>query len=117
VFVIASLSAYLVAQTWDVWVFHRIRDHFISKPDGARHRWIWNNGSTMTSQVFDTLIFIGIAFGLGFGMLFDPVSRVQLLAMMVGQYLCKFILAAIDTPFFYLLTRRSSSIRSVDERS
>ena len=27
-------------------------------------------------------------------------------AMMVGQYLCKLVLAALDTPFFYLLTRK-----------
>ena len=35
-----------------------------------------------------------------------PVTAPQLGAMMIGQYLCKFALAALDTPFFYLLTRK-----------
>ena len=33
----------------------------------------------------------------------------QLIGMMVGQYACKFLLAAIDTPFFYLMTRKARS--------
>ena len=69
-------------------------------------RWIWNNASTRTSQIIDTVIFIGIAFGLGFGWLFDSAMWGTLGGMMVGQYLCKFVLALIDTPFFYLLTRK-----------
>ena len=55
--------------------------------------------STMTSQIIDTVVFIGIAFGIGFGWLFDSAMLPQLGAMMVGQYLLKFCLAAIDTPF------------------
>ena len=59
----------------------------------------------MTSQIIDTVVFIGIAFGIGFGWLFDAAMLPQLGAMMVGQYLCKFALAALDTPIFYFLTR------------
>lgn len=107
VFVIASLAGYLIAQKWDIWVFHRIRDHFVGKHGHTRHRWIWNNASTMTSQIWDTVVFIGIAFGIGFGWLFQPEMRPVLASMMVGQYVFKMILAACDTPFFYLLTRGS----------
>ena len=109
VFVLASMSGYLLSQSWDVFVFHKIRDHMLSKGGSSRSRWVWNNVSTMTSQLIDTVVFIGIAFGLGFGWLFDPALTGQLGAMMVGQYLCKFALAAIDTPFFYFLTRREPS--------
>ena len=106
VFVIASMTAYLLSQSWDVFIFHRIRNHMLENGGSPRSRWIWNNASTMTSQIIDTVVFIGIAFGIGFGWLFDPVMLPQLGAMMVGQYLCKFALAALDTPFFYLLTRK-----------
>ena len=113
VFVIASLTAYLCSQSWDVYVFHRLRNHFLAGKADAHgelprsgKRWIWNNASTMTSQVIDTVIFIGIAFGLGFGWFFDSAMWGTLAGMMVGQYLCKFVLALLDTPFFYLLTRR-----------
>lgn len=106
IFVIASLTAYLVSQNWDVFFFHKLRDKFNADP---KKRWIWNNGSTMTSQILDTVIFIGIAFGLGFGWLLDPAMRPTLFAMMVGQYLLKALLALCDTPFFYFLTRQNKS--------
>lgn len=105
VFVVASMAGYLLSQSWDVFVFHKIRDRVLAGGGTARSRWIWNNASTMTSQLIDTVVFIGIAFGVGFGWLFDPALAGQLGAMMVGQYLCKFALAALDTPVFYFLTR------------
>ncbi|MBR1713444.1 MAG: queuosine precursor transporter [Treponema sp.] len=104
-FVMASLVGYVSAQLWDVWIFHRIRDRIIAKSGSTKNRWIWNNASTMTSQIIDTVVFIGIAFGLGFGWFFDENMRIPLLSMMIGQYVFKFLLAAVDTPFFYLLTR------------
>lgn len=107
IFVIGSLVAYYISQTWDVWVFHKIRDRYIIKHGNVKGgRWIWNNASTMTSQIFDTVVFIGISFGLGFGWLLDSTMRPALFAMMLGQYLLKFLLAILDTPIFYLLTRR-----------
>lgn len=107
IFVIGSMVAYFASQSWDVFFFHKIRDKYIAKHGNtAGGRWIWNNGSTMTSQIIDTVLFIGISFGIGFGWLFDPQMHISLLSMMIGQYVLKFILAALDTPFFYLLTRR-----------
>ena len=107
IFVIGSMVAYFASQSWDVFFFHKIRDKYIAKHgDTAGGRWIWNNASTMTSQIIDTVLFIGIAFGIGFGWLFDPSMHVSLIGMMIGQYLLKFILAAFDTPFFYLLTSK-----------
>ena len=61
----------------------------------------------MTSQIIDTIVFIGISFGIGFGWLFDPAMLPQLGIMMIGQYLAKFCLAVLDTPFFYLFTHRT----------
>lgn len=105
IFVIGSLAAYWVSQSWDVYFFHKIRDAYIKKHGSTKGgRWLWNNGSTMTSQIWDTLIFIGISFGLGFGWFFDRAMWPTLGAMFVGQYVLKFILAALDTPLFYLLT-------------
>ena len=105
IFVVGSMVAYFASQSWDVYFFHKIRDKYIAKHGSTSGgRWIWNNASTMTSQIIDTVLFIGISFGLGFGWLFKPEMWASLAAMMVGQYALKFILAALDTPFFYLLT-------------
>lgn len=106
VFVVGSLAAYYCSQSWDVWIFHKVRERYISRKGNAyKGKWIWNNLSTMTSQVIDTVVFIGISFGLGFGWLFDSEMWSTLLAMMIGQYVFKFLLSLIDTPFFYILTR------------
>lgn len=104
IIVTGSLIAYLAAQTWDVHIFHKIRGLYIQKKGSTKGgRWIWNNVSTMSSQLIDTAIFITIAFGFGFGWIWD--NHAALFNMMLGQYAVKVVLALIDTPFFYLLTR------------
>lgn len=106
IFVIGSMIAYYISQTWDVYIFHKIRARFIKNNNSRSKRWIWNNASTMTSQIIDTVLFSCISFGIGFGWLFDTSMLPQLFTMMIGQYLFKFIIAAVDTPFFYFFTRK-----------
>lgn len=107
VFVTGSLCAYYVSQTWDVVVFHKLRDWYIKKHGSTKGgRWIWNNGSTMTSQIWDTVIYATISFGLGLGWLWSPQGRADLFGIMIGQYLLKACLALLDTPFFYFFTRK-----------
>lgn len=97
----ASLVGYLCSQTWDVWAFHKIRNNYISKNGTtAGGRWIWNNASTMTSQIIDTAIFITIAF-------YGTVPNI--LNMIISQYVIKFIFALCDTPIFYLLTGKAKT--------
>ena len=98
---IASLIGYLCSQTWDVWIFHKIRNKYIIKHNTtAGGRWIWNNGSTMTSQIIDTAIFITIAF-------YGTVPNIW--NMIVSQYIIKFVFALCDTPIFYLLTGKAKT--------
>ena len=95
--VAASMVAYLISQSWDVWIFHKIKGWYYKKTGQHRKgRWIWNNASTMTSQIIDTAIFITIAF---YGVVPDIGT------MILSQYVVKLVYAALDTPFFYLLTR------------
>lgn len=103
IFVIGSLVAYLCSQKWDVWIFHKIRNRFFADP---RRRWIWNNASTLTSQIIDTAIYITIAFGIGLGWLWQEGGVALTLGMIAGQYLLKAALALLDTPIFYLLTNK-----------
>lgn len=102
-FAAGSLVAYCCSQTWDVFVFHKIKEWAKSKFGENKYnkqRWMWNNASTMTSQIIDTVIFISIGFGIGLQMSFW-----QVVSLMIGQYCIKVILALLDTPIFYLLTR------------
>ena len=110
VFVVASLVAYVCSQTIDVKLFHAIRGKYIKKHGSTKGgKWIWNNGSTMTSQLVDSIVYVVIAFGFGFGWLFQDGMRIVLFNMILGQWLFKIVLAALDTPLFYLFTRRSES--------
>ena len=89
--VFASLTAYTISQAHDVISFN-----FWKNKTKGKHKWIRNNLSTLTSQIIDTAIFITIAF---WGLV--P----NLLWMIFSQYVVKAVIALIDTPFFYLLTR------------
>ncbi len=93
--VLASLAAYVFSQNWDVHVFHKIKE----KTEG-RHLWLRNVASTSSSQFIDTIIFITIAF---YGVM--PV-----IPLIVGQYVVKLIIAALDTPFLYAVSWAKSNI-------
>jgi uncharacterized integral membrane protein (TIGR00697 family) len=88
-FVFGSLLAYLISQSFDVWVFHRIRN-----ATNGRHLWLRNTGSTLLSQAVDTLIY-GLVVWWG---LVDLVTALQLAG---AKYIFKFIIAVVDTPFIY----------------
>lgn len=88
--VFASLVAYIAAQSWDVFLFHALKNK-----TGEKHKWIRNNASTMSSQIIDTLIFITIGF-------YGVVPNIW--GMVASQYIIKLVLSLLDTPFFYLLT-------------
>ncbi|MEM1413010.1 MAG: queuosine precursor transporter [Pseudomonadota bacterium] len=88
-FVFGSLLAYLLSQSFDVWVFHRIRN-----ATGGKHLWLRNTGSTLLSQAVDTLIY-GLVVWWG---IVDLVTALQLAA---AKYVFKFLIAVIDTPFIY----------------
>ncbi|MCG1004390.1 MULTISPECIES: queuosine precursor transporter [Halobacterium] len=100
--VAGSLLAYVVSQNWDVLAFHAIRE----RTDGA-YLWLRNIGSTATSQIIDTVIFVTVAFWVApqlFGV--GPVYGTnQILGLIVGQYLLKLAIALADTPFVYGVRR------------
>lgn len=107
---IASLVSYIVAQTVDILIFHKIRDKLSAN---SKFKFVWNNISTITAQILDTLIFVFIAFGL-----FGGLGIKILLNMVLSQILVKTILALLDTPLFYLFTRnKKQNIDNVNKDS
>ncbi|MEK3808374.1 queuosine precursor transporter [Metabacillus sp. SLBN-84] len=91
---IGSLAAFIISQYADVAIYSWLRRKFPSD----RLLWIRNNGSTMISQLLDTLIFTSIAF-LG---VYPFDIWIQIF---ITTYLIKFVVAIIDTPFAYLAKR------------
>lgn len=98
---IASLIAYLLAQHIDVIVFSALRRLF---PKDSQF-WIRNNGSTLLSQLLDTLIFTSIAF---YGVFpFDVWIQI-----FISTYVLKFIVSVMGTPFGYM----AKKIRPFDDK-
>lgn len=116
IFVVGSLCAYCASQSWDVFIFHKIRDNAIAGGHyTGKGRWLWNNASTCTSQIIDTFIYSFISFGIGMGWIFTSDGRVSLAGLMLGQYILKACLALLDTPFFYFFTRNHIS-KGIDNK-
>lgn len=95
---LASITAYIISQNFDVWAFSTIK-----KKTKGKLLWLRNNASTWISQLIDSLIFTTIAF-LG---VWDMTVFWQ---VMLTTYLFKIVVAIIDTPFIYIAKRISGSV-------
>ncbi len=87
----ASMAAYLVAQLIDVRLYH-----FFWRITQGRHMWLRNNGSTLISQLVDTIIVNGIFLRFGLRLEWSTIAEI-----IVAVYLCKVVLALADTPLIY----------------
>ena len=91
--VFASMTAYLTAQFIDIRIFH-----FWKRKTKNRHLWLRNNGSTIFSQLIDTMsvLFLLCSFGV--------IEWVRFYPLLLSGFLFKVMVALIDTPFFYLFS-------------
>ncbi|MBC6995993.1 queuosine precursor transporter [Neolewinella lacunae] len=99
--IVGSLAAFLLAQLTDVFVFQRIRGR-----TGEGRLWLRATGSTVVSQLVDSLVVLIVAFKLGpelFGGVADPWPWSRILAVATVQYTFKFLMAVVLTPVIYLL--------------
>ncbi|NGP90294.1 queuosine precursor transporter [Fodinibius halophilus] len=93
---IASMIAYLVAQTVDVRLFHFWKDL-----TNGKHLWLRNNASTTVSQLVDSTAILTILFIAGnLGKEVDTIGK--LIILIINSYLFKFFFALFDTPLCYL---------------
>jgi uncharacterized integral membrane protein (TIGR00697 family) len=97
--VIASMIAYLIAQSVDVRLYH-----FWKRLTKGRHLWLRNNASTTVSQLVDSTAIITILYlANNLGPEIDTIGAVIIL--IINSYLFKFAFAIIDTPLMYLGVR------------
>jgi len=103
--VLASMIAYLISQNHDVWAFH-----WWKQKTSGKHLWMRNNFSTITSQLIDSVLFIGIAF--------TGIYPLKTIGVMIfSQYLIKVGIALLDTPFCYMLVRIYGNHREQIQRA
>jgi uncharacterized integral membrane protein (TIGR00697 family) len=94
--IVASLTAFLVGQLVDVYVFHKIKTR-----TGKKHMWLRATGSTLVSQLIDSFVVLFLAFYL----FKDPEHRWSwsfLLSVCLLNYCYKCIAAVVLTPMLYV---------------
>jgi uncharacterized integral membrane protein (TIGR00697 family) len=88
---VASLIAYLVGQLVDISVFQLAK-----RMTRSRHIWLRSTGSTLISQLIDTLVVTYIAF-------YGKLSSAQLRHIATTSYAVKVLLAVGLTPVIYAM--------------
>jgi len=89
--VLASMMAYLLAQYIDIHIFH-----FWKRLTKGKHLWLRNNFSTFLSQFVDTFAVLLLLCSFG------KIDWHLFSGLLLGGFLFKVIVAALDTPFLYL---------------
>ena len=90
--IIGSLTAFLLGQLIDVYVFQKLR-----AVTGPKMIWLRATGSTLVSQFIDSFVVLGIAF-----YFFGNWSFSQIAAVGLINYVYKFTVAMALTPVLYL---------------
>jgi uncharacterized integral membrane protein (TIGR00697 family) len=99
---IASLIAYIISQSHDVWFFAKLKEKHKQKK-----LWVRNNLSTVTSQLLDNTIFTLLVF-VGVEE-WHIIGQIFLTSMIL-----KVIVAACDTPFMYLARKIKSQKKLIN---
>lgn len=101
---LASLLGYVISQRFDVWLYHRWWK-LTAERTGNTHRFLWlrNNGSTLISQIINTVLFSLVAFA-------GWYDTKTLISIMVSSYIIFIFTSLLDTPAVYIA-------RSMKEKS
>ena len=97
--IISSLSVYALSQFFDVWLYHKWWN-FTEKRFGDKRKYLWirNNGSTLISQILNTLLFTLFAF-------WGTYDAKTFISIFLSSYIIYVIAALLDTPAVYLARR------------
>lgn len=87
----ASMMAYLLAQFFDIQIYH-----FWKRLTKGKHLWLRNNFSTFLSQFVDTFTVLMLLCSFGI------IDWDKFYGLLIAGFLFKVFIALIDTPFLYL---------------
>ncbi|MDD5341947.1 MAG: queuosine precursor transporter [Patescibacteria group bacterium] len=93
--ILASIIAYLVAQSNGVWIFS-----FLKERTKGKYLWLRNNAATIIGQLLDTVILIVLL------MWFGVIPAATAWTIIGSHFMVKTFFSLIGTPFCYLLAWR-----------
>lgn len=93
---LVGIAVYVIVQLFDVWLYHKWWA-FTTRKSGDSKKFLWmrNNGSTMISQLLNTILFTWGAF-------FGVYKTGTLISIAISSYVIFIITSMADTPFVYL---------------
>lgn len=96
---LASVLVYAIAQVFDVWLYHAWWK-LTTRKSGDSHKYLWlrNNGSTMVSQLLNTVLFTVFAF---WGIYDMPT----MISIILSSYIIFIVTSLADTPILYWARR------------
>lgn len=93
---IGSFLGYIVSQRLDVWLYHKWWDITTKKTGNTKcFLWLRNNGSTLISQIANTIIFTTFSF---YGM----YNIKTFVSLMISSYVIYIFTSMLDTPAVYI---------------
>ena len=90
--IVGSVTAFAISQLVDVAIFWLVRHR-----TGGRFLWMRATGSTVVSQLIDSIVIIAIAFWLP-----GKIKTTEFFAVAASNYSFKLLIALGTTPFLYL---------------
>lgn len=90
--ILGSVVAFLISQFLDASVFHWLRRY-----TGSKKIWLRATGSTLVSQLIDSVVVLFVAF-----YLFGEWSLTMVMSVAAINYLYKFAVAVLLTPLLYV---------------
>ncbi|WMJ73770.1 queuosine precursor transporter [Cytophagaceae bacterium ABcell3] len=93
--IVGSITAFLLGQLLDIYVFDMIRS-----ATGKKYLWLRATGSTLVSQLVDSFVVLYIAFNL-FSRT-NPWSMDMILSVGTNNYLFKIFMAILLSPLLYI---------------
>ena len=107
--ILSSLAVYAVSQIFDVWLYHKWWN-FTEKKFGNRRGFLWlrNNGSTLVSQIINTLLFTVLAFA-------GTYPTKTIFSIFASSYVIYIVTSLLDTPCVYIARKISDKRKSVTD--
>ena len=91
-----GIGVYVIVQLFDVWAYHKWWTFTKNKfGDSKKFLWLRNNGSTMVSQLLNTILFTWGAF-------LGTYNTSTLISVAMSSYVIFVATSIADTPFVYL---------------
>lgn len=103
-----GIAVYVIVQLFDVWAYHKWWA-FTSRrfQDSRKFLWLRNNGSTLISQLLNTVLFT-------FGAFLGTHNMQTLVSIACSSYLIFIATSIADTPFVYLARMLKERMHETD---